>query len=117
MRVPDGSDGWKTFPAVVSGVAVCRRGRAMPPFALVLCAAAALLGTLAASAQELSLDLRAAVTAGLAGLAVLSFTAACKAPRLSALLVMTFLAAAANAMRVVHARVEITPQRTAQYRG
>ncbi len=89
----------------------------MPPFALVLCAAAAVLGALAASAQGLSLDVRAAVAAGLVALAVFAFTGACKAPRFRALLAVSAFAAGANALRVAHSHVEIAPQRTAQYGG
>lgn len=89
----------------------------MPPFALVLCAAAAVLGSLAATAQELPLDVRAVVAIGLAALGAIALSGAYRAPRLRALLAISLVASAANAVRVSRSEPAIAPQRTASYAG
>ena len=67
----------------------------MPPFALLLCAAAAVLGTLAAAPP--APDVRVCVDAGLALLAVAVGSARCGSPRFRAILAGAFVAAAINA--------------------
>ncbi len=67
----------------------------MPPFALLLCAAAAVLGTLAAA--PLSADLRICVDAGLALLALAVGSGRCGSPRFRAILAGAFVTAALNA--------------------
>ncbi len=89
----------------------------MPPFALVLCAAAAILGSLAATAQALPLDARAAIAAALVALGAFGLTHACKAPQFRALLAASLIASAANAVRLTRMQPGIAPQRTAQYGG
>lgn len=88
----------------------------MPPCALVVCAIAAVLGTLAATAATLPLDARAAMTAALAALGAFAVSGACTAP-LRALLAACLALSAVNAVRVAGGERSIAPQRTATYWG
>jgi competence protein ComEC len=68
----------------------------MPPFALLLCSAAAVLGTLAAAAT--APDLRVCVDAALTALALAVGSSRCGSPRFRAILAGAFVAAALNAV-------------------
>lgn len=87
----------------------------MPPFALILCSAAAVLGTLAATA--LSLDERACVGAGLVTLCALAFSGSCKPRQFRALLLATLAAATLNAEVRHGSQPRIAERRTAAYSG
>ena len=89
----------------------------MPPFALVLCAGADILGTLAETAPTLPVDARALVAAGLVALGAFALSGACKAPQFRALLAASLIASAANAARITRSQPEIAAQRTASYGG
>jgi competence protein ComEC len=87
----------------------------MPPATLVLCAIAAVLGTLAVS--PVSGDIRIVVDAGLFLFGTLTFTRLARSGSLPLLLVAVLVASAADAF--VHAGMapHLSEQRTARYRG
>jgi competence protein ComEC len=89
----------------------------MPPYALILCSAAAVLGTLAATARTLPLDARMIVGAGLAALCAFAFSGSCRPPQFRALLLAALVAAALNTGLRANAQPRITEQRTASYVG
>lgn len=88
----------------------------MPPFALVLISAAAVLGVLAAT-QGLPPDRQIAVGAGLLALSAFACSGSCKPPQFRALLLAALVAAALDAS--LHARSErvVSERRTARYAG
>jgi competence protein ComEC len=89
----------------------------MPPFALILCSAATVLGTLAATAQGLSLDARMTVGAGLVALCAFAFSGSCGPRQFRALLLAALVAAAINAEVRQHRQPQIAERRTASYSG
>ncbi len=89
----------------------------MPPFALILCSAAAVLGTLAATAQTLSLDARVTVGAGLATLCAFAFSGSCRPRQFRAILVAALVAGAANAEVRQRSQPHVAERRTALYSG
>jgi competence protein ComEC len=84
----------------------------MPPFALLLCSVAAVLGTL--TVMPLAPDLRAVVTIASGGLAILALFDR-RVSRLAVLLLAVFAAAAVNGALQQRATPEIAEQRTARY--
>ncbi|MBV8117349.1 MAG: ComEC/Rec2 family competence protein, partial [Candidatus Eremiobacteraeota bacterium] len=89
----------------------------MPPFALVAAAVAAVLGTLAATADALPFDVRATVGAGLLALCAFALSGSRTSPQFRALVFVTLGLATVNALLHVRARPQIVEQRTAQYRA
>jgi competence protein ComEC len=89
----------------------------MPPFALVLGAAAAVLGTLAASAPTLPLDARIAIGAGLATLCAFAARGPSEHRLFRALILVTLAAAVINAEVRANAAPHVSEQRTASYAG
>jgi competence protein ComEC len=89
----------------------------MPPFALILCSAATVLGTLAATAHDLSPDARVTVGAGLVALCAFAFSGSCKPPQFRALLLAALVIAAANAEVGRYREPWIAERRTASYAG
>jgi ComEC/Rec2-related protein len=89
----------------------------MPPFALVLCSCAAVLGTLAATAQTLPLDARITVGAGLVALCAFASSSRCEPRQVRALVLGALVAAAVNAELHASAQPHIAEQRTASYAG
>ncbi|MBV8197790.1 MAG: ComEC family DNA internalization-related competence protein, partial [Candidatus Eremiobacteraeota bacterium] len=108
-----GNDNAQT--ALLSKTASGRRGSPMPPYALLLCAAAAVLGTLAANAQSLPLDARAAVAAGSIALCAFALSGSCKSPQLRVLTLTALAAAFANASWHANMQMPVSAARTATY--
>jgi competence protein ComEC len=88
----------------------------MPPFALVVCAVAAVLGTLAA-AGTLPIDERVTVVGGFVVLGAFALSRSCEPPQFRALVLATLVAAAANAGLHAGAQTTIAAHRTARYVG
>jgi competence protein ComEC len=87
----------------------------MPSFAIVLCALASVLGTLAVT--PLPADLRALAWAGIVALAFYASSERCGPPRFRALLVLALVGAALNAELHQRRDAEITEHRMARYAG
>ncbi|MEO6835215.1 MAG: DNA internalization-related competence protein ComEC/Rec2 [Candidatus Tumulicola sp.] len=88
----------------------------MPPFALVLCSVAAVLGTLAATGR-LPPDGRMAAGAGLLAFCALAFSAYGEPRQFRALLLAALAASAVNAGAHASAERSVVERRTARYVG
>ncbi len=88
----------------------------MPPFALVLFSAAAVLGTLAVT-PGLPPDRRFVIEAGVLALGAFALSGACKPPQFRALLCVALVGAALNAEWHARAQRIVTERRTARYAG
>jgi len=88
----------------------------MPPFALILCSAAAVLGNLAVTAADLPSDGRVLVAGGLIALCAFALCGPSGTPPFRAALLGVLLLSAANAW-LRSAPPPIAPQRTATYAG
>lgn len=87
----------------------------MPPHALICCAIATVLGTLAAT--PLSPDLRIVVVPALVAGVALALYRTGEPPRFRALLLLALVAAAFNAWAHARATHEVSEHRTARYSG
>jgi competence protein ComEC len=85
----------------------------MPPYALLLCAIASVLGTLVAT--PLDADLRCVVALAAASLAAFAVFARQMSPSLALLVLGVFAGAALNAARQHHALPVVEERRTARY--
>ncbi|MGA8532877.1 MAG: DNA internalization-related competence protein ComEC/Rec2 [Candidatus Tumulicola sp.] len=88
----------------------------MPPYALVLCSSAAVLGTLAATGHTLPLDARVTIAAGFAALAAFA-CAGSRERQFRALVVGALVAAALNAGIRSNVQPHVVERRTAAYAG
>jgi competence protein ComEC len=86
------------------------------PYALVLCAIAAVLSTLATT-EVLSLGQRAAVGAALLALCAVAVSGSCSLRQFRVFLLAALVAAAVNAELHASARHDVTARRTAAYDG
>lgn len=87
----------------------------MPPYALILCSAAAVLGALAPASQELPVDARVAVGIALLALGAFAISNRCKPPQFRALLLATLVSSAANAVWHAASQPHVSAHRTATY--
>ena len=92
----DDAQGNDPFPRASRAAEFVAGGTAVPPFALVLFSAAAVLGTLAVT-PGLPPDRRFVVEAGLLALGAFALSGACKPPQFRALLCVALVGAALNA--------------------
>ena len=88
----------------------------MPPFALVACAFAAVLGTLAAT-STLPFDERITLVGGLMAFAAFALSRFCEPPQFRAVVLGALVAAAANAGLHAGAQPHVVERRTARYTG
>jgi competence protein ComEC len=89
----------------------------MPPFALVVCSVAAVLGTFAVTAPSLPLDQRAIAGAGLCAVCLFAASGRCEPRSFRALVIAALVGAALNAWAHERTRPVIAEHRTARYAG